>query len=74
MLDQAETVRLCDIVEQQSGHRVDRELLAYLEPCYLAFHLGAATLAARAIGGDEAVRLHRAAERYAARLRSILAM
>jgi hypothetical protein len=73
MLDRAETARLCDIVEQESGHRVDAELLAFLEPCYLAFQLGAATLAARAIGGHEAVRLRRAAERYAARLRWILA-
>ena len=73
MLDRTETVRLCDIVERESGHHIDRDLLAYLEPCYLAFQLGAATLAARAIGGPEAVRLRQAAERYAARLRLILA-
>jgi hypothetical protein len=73
MLDHAETARLCDIVEQESGHSVDPELLACLEPCYLAFQLGAAKLAARAIGGHEAVRLSGDAQRYAARLRSYLA-
>jgi hypothetical protein len=73
MLDHAETARLCDIVERESGRPVDPELLACLEPCYLAFQLGAATLAARAIGGHEAVRLHSDARRYAAGLRAYLA-
>jgi hypothetical protein len=73
MLDHAETARLCDIVEHESGRPVDPELLTLLEPCYLAFQLGAATLAAHAIGGHEAVRLRRDAQRYAAGLRVYLA-
>jgi hypothetical protein len=60
------------MVERQAGRAVDRELLDCLEPCYLAFQLGAATLAASATGGDEALRLRAAAERYGAKLRALV--
>lgn len=49
---------------------VDRELLAFLLPCYVAFRLGAATMAAQSLDHwpEEAARNRAAADRYAAAL------
>jgi hypothetical protein len=58
---------VCARVER-TGQPVDRDLLAFLTPCYLAFHLGASTLAADTVAGAEAHRLRLAAQGYAARL------
>jgi hypothetical protein len=66
-----ESVSMCARVER-TGHAVDRDLLAFLTPCYLAFHLGASTLAADTVGGAEAHRHRLAAQGYAARLSRIV--
>jgi hypothetical protein len=67
-----EARRLCRIVQGKSGHPVFPELLAFMRPCYLAFHLGAHTMAAEALGeGSEATRLRQAAGRYACLLGEI---
>jgi len=69
-LSDQETSRLCGIVQRESGKAISPELLSFMRPCYLAFQLGAHTMAAHALGeGPEATRLHRAAERYACLLR-----
>jgi hypothetical protein len=74
-LSESETERLRDRVERESGHPVEAELLAFCRPCYLAFQLGAATLAAHALAGcpAEAERLTRSAARYASLLGEVLA-
>lgn len=61
---------LCAIVESESGHGVDRNLLAFFAPCYLAFQVGASTLAADGLAGwpAEQGRLRAAASRYRAGL------
>jgi hypothetical protein len=65
--------RLCAALERASGRALDPQLSALLTPCYLAFQLGFWTMAAgAALGPEEAARLWRAAERYAARLRHAL--
>ncbi|WP_114943932.1 hypothetical protein [Microvirga calopogonii] len=64
-----ETARLCAAVERESGHPVSHELLAFLLPCYCAFHLGAHLMAAGSLGGGEEARLRRAAGRYGQLLR-----
>ena len=56
-------------VERESGRSVDDGLLAFLLPCYLAFQLGAYTLAVgSAPDPAEAGRLRAAAARYRDRL------
>jgi len=67
-LDAAEGEGLCDAVERGSGIGPGSDLLAFLRPCYLAFQLGSATLAAAAVGGREAMRLEAEARRYGGRL------
>ena len=61
-------------VEREAGRgAVDPVLVALLAPCYLAFQLGAWTMAARVAAPEEAVRLCAAVERYAGLLRRALA-
>jgi hypothetical protein len=67
-----ETERLAAEIGRQAGFPVDRTLLAALRPCYLAFRMGACTLAAEALGGSEGARLSMAAHRYRACLREAL--
>lgn len=66
--------RACAIIEREGSCVVDAELLRLLTPCYLAFQLGASTLAAQALVGwpAEAARLRRSAARYADALRRAL--
>ncbi len=66
-LTEDETAGLVDRVQREAGHVVDTGLVAFYRPCYLAFQLGAATMAAQALAGceTEAARLNRAADRYA---------
>ncbi len=55
-------------VAEQSGRSIDPRLVAFLTPCYLAFQLGAAKLAADALATacpDEAARLRAERSRYA---------
>jgi hypothetical protein len=63
-LDSAETARLSRAIEREAGCAVDPDLVAFMQPCYLAFQLGVATVAADAVGGGEAPRLRREALRY----------
>jgi hypothetical protein len=75
-LTSQEQAVLVQRVTQAGGRRVDPELLAFYLPCYLAFQLGACTLAATVLATPlpaEATRLRGAAERYAARLGHYLA-
>jgi len=68
-----ETSRLCRIVERESGFPVAPEILAFMRPCYLAFQMGAHTMAAWSLGdGPEAFRLRRAADRYSRLLQGLL--
>ncbi len=69
-----EQARLRTLVAAQTGHRPDRELLAFYRPCYLAFQLGAYSMAADAHAGWPAEQARLAAMRdgYAGRLRATL--
>ncbi len=68
-----EASRLCRIVERESGFPVAPELLAFMGPCYLAFQMGAHTMAAWSLGdGPEAFRLRRAADQYLRLLQGLL--
>ncbi|KAB0264434.1 hypothetical protein [Microvirga brassicacearum] len=68
-----ETRRLCAIVEACSARVIDPDVLAYMQPCYLAFQLGAFAMAADAISpGEERVRLQAMSCRYAALLEAQL--
>jgi hypothetical protein len=71
-LTATEAQQLCAHVERAAGEPVRRDLVAFLLPCYLAFQLGAWTLAAGAVGATEAARVHEAAHSYDARLRAWL--
>jgi hypothetical protein len=55
-LSGAETARLAGMVGEAAGGEVDGQLLDFLFPCYLAFRLGAAQMAADSLGGWEAER------------------
>ncbi|UVF20233.1 hypothetical protein HPT29_003510 [Microvirga terrae] len=68
-LSNREGARLCTVVEREGGHPVSSELLPFLLVCYCAFQLGAHLMAASALGGEEAVRLRKAADRYGLILR-----
>lgn len=69
-LSDEEKRSLCEILREATGRPIDLELFALLNLCYLAFQMGAFTMAARTHGGQsEAHRLQSMAERYAARLR-----
>lgn len=71
-LSHGEVSRLCAIVQQEGGHPVSPDLLAFLIPCYLAFQMSAHAMGADALGeGPEAVRLRQAAVRYGNRLRAL---
>jgi hypothetical protein len=61
-------------LEAEAGRTVDPALLAFYTPCYLAFHLGAATMAAAGNGHlpEEAARLRKVAARYAGLLRRVI--
>jgi hypothetical protein len=67
-LTDEETRRLAEGVGTEAGRAVDPALLAFYRPCYLAYRIGACTMAAQANGADEAVRLEAAADAYAAKL------
>jgi hypothetical protein len=68
-----ETSRLCTIVERESGFPVAPEILAFMLPCYLAFQMGAHTMAALSLGdGPESVRLRQSADRYRRLLQGLL--
>jgi hypothetical protein len=67
-LTDEETRCLAAGVGVEAGRVVDPALLAFYRPCYLAFRIGACTMAAQANGGEEAVRLNAAADAYAAQL------
>lgn len=72
-LPAAACAQLCAVVERESGHAVDPQLLALLIPCYLAFQLGYYSMAVEApADAGETIRLRRMMERYAERLRHTL--
>lgn len=72
-LSETDTRHLCDIVERDSTLPVSPGLLAFMRACYLAFQLGAHTMAAEALQGScEEHRLRTAAARYAALLQDHL--
>ncbi|WP_267359999.1 MULTISPECIES: hypothetical protein [unclassified Methylobacterium] len=72
-LSDAGQARLMDVVSREAGRPVDRELLAFLTPCYLAFQLGAASMAADAAHDlDEHRRLRSSVERYAEQVQDVL--
>ena len=66
--------RLRAVVARKAGQAVEPALVALFTPCYLAFQLGAWTMAADAAAGDpvEAERLRRRVGHYARRLRQAL--
>ncbi|MGQ7792765.1 hypothetical protein ACUN0C_10180 [Faunimonas sp. B44] len=62
-------------IAERSGRSIDPRLIAFLTPCYLAFQLGAAKLAADALAAacpDEAARLRAERSRYAGLLTACL--
>ena len=72
-LTQGEVDLLCGVVAYESGRPVSPAVLAFMLPCYAAFQLGAASMAAGALAGtDEAGRLRRSSENYACKLRVLL--
>lgn len=61
------------VLADGTGHEVDRQLLAFYTPCYLAFQLGAASMAVDAApSAPEAKRLGDAVRRYEMRLQGAL--
>ncbi|MCP8937036.1 hypothetical protein NK718_00765 [Alsobacter sp. SYSU M60028] len=69
-LTERELSGLCERVGGRAGREVSRDLLAFLLPCYAAFQLGAATMAADGLAGSaEEKRLRAEATRYAAVLK-----
>ncbi|MDB5682550.1 MAG: hypothetical protein JWM75_248, partial [Sphingomonas bacterium] len=69
-LDEDAMGQLVAATERAAGRAIDRALLGFLLPCYCAFRLGAAQLAADGLGGwtAEQARNRTAVARYAARL------
>jgi len=67
---------LAAAVAAESGHATDPALSDAYRPCYLAFQLGAASMAAAACQGmpEEAARQATAATRYAGLLRRLIGM
>ena len=61
-------------LERQAPGGIDPGLIAFYRPCYLAFQLGAATMAAESNAHDpaEAARLRQAAAAYARALRATI--
>ncbi len=73
-LSDQETRKLCSVVQEESARPVSVALLSYMLPCYLAFQLGAHTMAADALAGnEEEYRLRIAAKRYGALLQNYIA-
>jgi hypothetical protein len=72
-LSPTEAEMLRTLVEHRTGWPVHRAILKTMRLCYLAFQLGASTLAAESLGGKEADRLTMAAHRYGTRLSNLLA-
>lgn len=64
-LDRNEQEQVASRVEAEARRRVDRELVAFMRPCYLAFQVGRCSLAAESCSGLEAHRLRLAAAQYA---------
>jgi hypothetical protein len=73
-LDADRSARFLAELETAAGRVIDADLLAFLTPCYLAFRIGAAQMAADTLGGwpQEQTRNHRAVARYAAALARVL--
>ena len=72
-LSMTDRTRLTQVVACESGRPIDPNLLTLLVPCYLAFRLGAVSMAAdAAFDTAEALRLRRLARRYADHLRRLL--
>ncbi|MXQ11426.1 hypothetical protein [Microvirga makkahensis] len=72
-LSDQDTRRLCALVQEESARPVSLALLSFMLPCYLAFQLGANTMAADAVPGSaEEDRLRHAAQRYGALLQGYL--
>ncbi|MEJ1160947.1 hypothetical protein [Prosthecomicrobium sp. N25] len=71
-LSRTDSEDLARAAGRKAGRAVDPDLVALLRPCYLAFRLGAATMAAASAGRDEAGRLRRAADRYAEAIRQVV--
>ncbi|WP_205520657.1 hypothetical protein [Propylenella binzhouense] len=70
-----EEADLLAIVARRSGHEIDPPLLDFLKPCYLAFQLGAATMARDVLAAgcpEEAARLEQARARYERLLAGLL--
>ena len=61
-------------LEAAGAFRVDRVLLGWMVPVYLAFQIGLWTMAAQSAGGNEAGRIEALIERYRDTLRDCLAM
>ncbi|WP_210214152.1 hypothetical protein, partial [Mesorhizobium sp. M2A.F.Ca.ET.037.01.1.1] len=61
-LSAAELSKLVGCIEQAT--LIDRALVDYLEPCYLAFQLGLWTIAGQSTDEEERMRSTRAVERY----------
>jgi len=74
-LNPTEQAALLHQIGQRAGYRVDAEKLNFYTACYLAFQIGHADMAAAVMGNDldEAGRLNYARDRYAERLRGLLA-
>lgn len=74
-LDTIAMERLTSAVDRAVRRVVSRDLLAFLQPCYLAFRLGAAQMAADSLDGwpEEAARNRAAVHHHARRLRTWLA-
>lgn len=72
-LSSSEIEQLCSAIEAERGHPISPALLAFMTPCYLAFQIGAQTMAATALEGSaEEPRLRREARRYEALLQRYL--
>jgi hypothetical protein len=70
-LSDAQLLKLVACAEAAMHRAVDRELLSYMQPCYLSFQLGLWTLADQA-GADERDRLQPPIRRYEAGLARVL--
>lgn len=72
-LDQIERACFVDLVAQESGRRIDRDLLDFYALAYCAFRLGQARLGATMVADPaERRRIGSAGDRYAARLQDLL--
>ena len=67
-LDEEETARVCDAIEQAAGERPDPARLAFFDLAYAAFQAGWWRMAEQAAAGAERARLAEQADRYVRRL------